>query len=275
VSQTLILLIEPDSQLRDFLQSALGLPESDFRFIHASNGAEGLENALKHRPNLILLEAQLPDTAGLELLRALKSYPRTAHIPVLFLAGGLETFLEKNALEGGAHDFIKKPLDIAEVRARLRNTLRRTTQEFDLHPQTRLITGRRLQTALAQARQSRQQHAELELSLEGLALFEDIHGFMATHEVLLFTAYVLNEALSTYGQPDDLLGQLDQNQFIIITGTEGAAALQKALLDRLTAQLPQFHSYEERDRGYMESVGEGGKRQSPLLRAKVNLSHFA
>ncbi|WP_116138288.1 response regulator [Trinickia diaoshuihuensis] len=81
----------------------------------AGSGAEALGMLFKHRPDLVLMDVELPDLNGVELMRRLKSAPQFAHIPVIMLTGHREKSVVMESLAGGASDFLVKPY----VRARL------------------------------------------------------------------------------------------------------------------------------------------------------------
>lgn len=96
-------------------------------FLHtllAPDGATALRLAREHRPDLILLDRNLPDMPGLDLLHCLAGEEATRRIPVLFLATGAEDGLRQAALAAGAVDVLAKPVPDMLLMARLRNLLR-------------------------------------------------------------------------------------------------------------------------------------------------------
>ena len=76
------------------------------------------------RPDLILLDVDMPDLSGFAVCRALKSDPATSGIPVIFLTGTTETVAKVQGFDLGAIDYVTKPFDPAELRARVRAALR-------------------------------------------------------------------------------------------------------------------------------------------------------
>jgi nitrogen-specific signal transduction histidine kinase/CheY-like chemotaxis protein len=75
----------------------------------------GLELAGEHHPDLILLDLHLPDMPGQEVLRRLRSNPRTAEIPVVILSADARPSLIKQLVDQGARAFLTKPLDVSEL----------------------------------------------------------------------------------------------------------------------------------------------------------------
>ena len=90
----------------------------------ASSGAEGLALARELEPDAILLDLEMNDLDGFEVLTALLEEPVTRDIPVLFISGHARTEVKVRALEMGAMDFIAKPFEVAELKARVRAAFR-------------------------------------------------------------------------------------------------------------------------------------------------------
>jgi signal transduction histidine kinase/CheY-like chemotaxis protein len=75
----------------------------------------GIELAVQHRPDLVLLDLHLPDMPGEDVLHRLRTNPRTADVPVVILSADARPDLSRRLLEQGAHGFLTKPLDVKEL----------------------------------------------------------------------------------------------------------------------------------------------------------------
>jgi diguanylate cyclase (GGDEF)-like protein len=91
---------------------------------HALNAEEGLTMAREHLPDLVLLDVDLPLVTGFEVCQRLKEDPATSSIPVIFLTGAAEIYTKVQGFDLGAVDYVIKPFDPAELRARVRAALR-------------------------------------------------------------------------------------------------------------------------------------------------------
>jgi signal transduction histidine kinase/CheY-like chemotaxis protein len=85
------------------------------KLLSAMQGGLGLELAQEHLPSLILLDLQLPDIPGTEVLRRLQRDPRTRQIPVVVLSADATPGQTKRLLADGAREFLTKPLDVKEL----------------------------------------------------------------------------------------------------------------------------------------------------------------
>ncbi|MFA6133484.1 MAG: diguanylate cyclase [Phycisphaerae bacterium] len=122
----------------------------------AAGGGEGLETVGREKPDLILLDVDMPGMSGFDVCRWLKDDAATCSIPVIFLSGSNDIGDKVKGLDLGAVDFVTKPFDAFELRARVRAALR-TKHLQDLlrrfaliDPLTELPNRRALDDRLAQ-----------------------------------------------------------------------------------------------------------------------------
>ena len=102
-----ILLAEDEQDIRELLTITLKLGGHDVTA--KKNGAEVVEVAEEIDPDLVLLDVRMPRMTGYEACEAIKSNPRTQHIPVVFLSAKGQESEVKTGLEAGAIDYILKP----------------------------------------------------------------------------------------------------------------------------------------------------------------------
>ncbi len=97
---------------------------SPFRVVAVGGGAEALQAAYEHRPDIILLDYHLPDRSGLEVCRALKGDPNLKGIPVLMMGGSYHEFDEGAARASGSDDIILKPFRTDAVHEKVQHLTR-------------------------------------------------------------------------------------------------------------------------------------------------------
>jgi PleD family two-component response regulator len=98
---------------------------------HAFDAGQGLAMARQIKPDLILLDVDLPEVTGFQLCRQLKGDESLAHVPVIFLTGASQVHDIVEGFDLGAVDYVLKPFEPAELRARVRAALR-TKRYHDL-----------------------------------------------------------------------------------------------------------------------------------------------
>jgi two-component system cell cycle response regulator DivK len=119
---TIKILVVDDNQVsRELIREVLNSP--DQVVLEAENGEEALEMILAERPDIVLLDIQIPAFDGFEVLRRLRSDPRFDNLPVIALSAyAMQRDYEK-ALKLGFDDYITKPIDISALRVRIEEIL--------------------------------------------------------------------------------------------------------------------------------------------------------
>ncbi len=99
------------------------LHKQGYRVITAEDGFEGFKAAIKHKPDLILLDVMMPGTDGYEVCELLKTEEETRDIPVVFLTAKAEVEDRIRGFEMGAMDYITKPFNLTEIATRVQTQL--------------------------------------------------------------------------------------------------------------------------------------------------------
>jgi DNA-binding response OmpR family regulator/DNA-binding CsgD family transcriptional regulator len=119
-----ILIIDDQIQTIHTIINYLEKEYTNYHFYHALNGISGIEVAQKHIPDLIVTDWEMPGFSGIETIKTLKNSEKTKDIPVIMLTGiMLDSEHLKTALEAGAIDYIRKPIDKLELTARIKSML--------------------------------------------------------------------------------------------------------------------------------------------------------
>jgi two-component system, OmpR family, response regulator MprA len=122
-----LLVVDDDRALRDVLRRALTLAGYDVRL--AESGAAALAEVAGSAPDAVVLDVGLPDIDGLEVCRLLRREGN--RVPVLMLTARAAVSDRIDGLDAGADDYLVKPFDVDELKARLRALLRRAHGEGD------------------------------------------------------------------------------------------------------------------------------------------------
>ena len=120
--QTTILIVDDDPDIREILGGAM--MGQGFRLVFAENGMIALQKAADYHPDLILLDVMMPVMDGYETCRRLRATPALSDIPILILTAFSDQASRLKGIEAGADDFISKPFDRIEIRARVKTITR-------------------------------------------------------------------------------------------------------------------------------------------------------
>lgn len=124
-----VLVVEDDPSYKELYQTFFGyLHKDEFVWVHAPTGERALLVLEKHPTppvDLAVLDWNLPDMDGIQILKRIKSTPATRAIPVIMVTGLDSSKDAATAIEAGADDYIRKPFGIDEFLARLHRFLQR------------------------------------------------------------------------------------------------------------------------------------------------------
>ncbi|HUV80081.1 MAG TPA: response regulator [Candidatus Bathyarchaeia archaeon] len=123
-TRTKILIV--DDELDTLLPLKRALEIEDFNVTEAQDGIEAPERVRSELPDLILLDLMLPKLNGFEVCPRLKQDEATSSIPIVMLTAKSETSDKVGGIEIGADDYVTKPFDLDELKARIKAVLRRT-----------------------------------------------------------------------------------------------------------------------------------------------------
>ncbi|MBI1852197.1 MAG: response regulator [Planctomycetes bacterium] len=117
-----VLIVDDEPSERDTLRALL--EKEGYDLVFADSGREALKVATQQRPDLILLDVMMPDMDGFEACRRLRAHPWLAEVPIILVTALDDRHSRVAGIESGADDFVSKPIDRLELRARVRTVTR-------------------------------------------------------------------------------------------------------------------------------------------------------
>ena len=111
-----ILIVEDDMAIRNYIRTEFS---SKYKIYSANNGKEGLNQALKFLPDVIISDILMPEMDGLALCRVLKTNDKTSHIPIILLTAKTSIEQRIEGLETGADSYITKPFSLHHLEIRI------------------------------------------------------------------------------------------------------------------------------------------------------------
>lgn len=244
-SAPLVLVAESSETIREELLRSLG--ERGHRVAGAADGEQALAQVQRELPDVVLLDHELPGIDGMMVLDRLRADDRLAAVPVIMLTGSSDRELLVEALRRGAHDYLRKPFDPAELDARVIAALRVKRLHDALLDANRRLARQALTddlTGLANRRHGAHQLerevalgvrqgrllALVRIDVDHFKAINDTHGHQAGDQVLAEVARRLAEAV----RGGDELARWGGDEFVaILPGTDRAGALRAA--ERLRA----------------------------------------
>ncbi len=264
-----ILAIDDSPEIHALLSARLRPEQAELHF--ASDGPEGIRMARELQPDLILLDIDLPNMSGYEVCRRLKDDPLTAALHIIFLSGDGQSVSKVQGLDLGAIDYVTKPFDPAELRARVRAALR-TRRYQELLAQRAQVDGltgiwnrayfdRRLTEEVAAVRRYKRDLSLLMVDIDHFKKVNDTYGHPMGDQVLQAVGEVLASKMRTTDAPCRYGGE----EFaVILTEIDRAQAWQAAQRLQAAFATLQFH-HKSGSFGVTASIGVASAERVPQI----------
>ena len=265
-----ILVVEADADVRRFIEENLRL--EGYRVVTAADGAMALATVAVDTPDLVLLDARMPDFDGIELTRRFRADSRTATMPIIMLNASSMAADRVLGLSAGADDYIDRPFDAFELTARVRSTLRRNTEARAVSPLTGLPGNVRIEDELAARVASHQPFAIAYFDLDNFKAFNDAYGFLRGDEVILLLATAMRRAAAG-AEPPAFLGHVGGDDFVLVCTPEQVEEMCQVAVDYFDQHVPALHDPQDVARGGLEIRDrQGTLRQFPLVSVSVGIA---
>jgi signal transduction histidine kinase/DNA-binding response OmpR family regulator len=118
--QPVILIVEDNEDLRKYISRNL---LHDYQIHEAENGKQGISQAIKTIPDVVITDVMMPEMDGMEMCRNMREDERTSHIPIIMLTAKADRQSKLAGLEMGADDYIIKPFDANELHSKVKNLI--------------------------------------------------------------------------------------------------------------------------------------------------------
>lgn len=233
----------------------------------ASDGLSALASIQEREPDLLVLDLVMPGMSGIEVCRAVKLNPFTARIPVLMLTARGDVEHKVEAFEAGADDYLAKPFDPRELRARIVALLRLVRREGDRNPTSGLPGGKAIEDEIARRAQLREPFAICYIDLDNFKPFADTFGFTIADMVIRDMGQAIRGAVEMAGSGRSFVGHIGGDDFIAVTTERDAESIARECAARFVDVATRAVGEEAVRRGHFMGIDrEGRAREFPIAR---------
>jgi diguanylate cyclase (GGDEF)-like protein len=258
-----ILIVDDDPDIRDVLK--LTLSEENYEILEACDGEEALKIIHNNQPDLILLDYKIPKVDGREVCRRVKKDLLLRHLPIIMVTGKGDINDKVDGIDAGADDYVVKPFEPKELLARIRMILRHTERDLEANPLTRLPGNVSILKELSHRLEHQSLFAVCYLDLDKFKSYNDKYGFEHGDEVIRETARILIRSTKELGNPDDFIGHIGGDDFVIVTTPEKTDLLCQKIISNFENLVPSFYNERDRKCGFIMAKDRKGKEQQVSL----------
>ncbi|MFH1619359.1 MAG: response regulator [bacterium] len=257
-------LIGDDDPMVGLLVSAI-LKKDNYNVLLADTGDAVLESIIRKKPDLILLDLKMPGTDGFAVCRKIRENPATSGIPIIILSGVSATEAKVTCIELGADDFITKPFDARELKARVERTITRRSQDVSVNPLTHLPGS----PAIEEEALKRLLKGSLGFAYidgDNFKAFNDVYGYARGDKVIKKIAEILNRQIASMPEAEGFAGHVGGDDFVLISRQEFTEQMAKAVAEEFDRVIPSYYDAPDRKRGYIVITDrKNNTRNLPLM----------
>ena len=258
-----ILIADDDPDIRDVLK--LTLLEENYEITEARDGEEALKIIRSKPLDLVLLDYKMPKMDGRQVCNLVKKDLLLQHLPVIMVTGKGEVSDRISGIDSGADDYVVKPFEPKELLARIRMVLRRTKRDLEANPLTRLPGNVAILNELSSCIEKKIPYAVCYVDLDKFKAYNDKYGFEHGDDVIRETARILLSATKEYGNPNDFVGHIGGDDFVVITTPDLSDKICEKIIHDFDKISPSFYNQEDRENGFIIGYDRQSKIHKILL----------
>ncbi|NTU81307.1 MAG: response regulator [Chloroflexales bacterium] len=263
-----ILIVDDEPDIAGMI--AVQFEIDGYQTTQVHSGTEVLRIVREHQFDLILLDVILPDIDGFTVLGGLRAQPETQLTPIILVSAINSPNDKVWGLQLGADDYITKPFSAEELSARAQAAMRRSEREGGANPSTRLPGNIAIERAISQRIAQGQPFAVCYCDIDNFKAYNDSYGFLKGDAVIQRTAQILLDAVRAHGNPDDFVGHIGGDDFVVISTPDRVPALCGTATSRFDETAPLFYDPATRARGFISGEDRQGRpAEFPLVSISI------
>ncbi|MGE5613859.1 MAG: response regulator [Bacillota bacterium] len=251
------ILIIDDTELTVRLITDI-LEDEGYEVVSANNGIDGIKMVTAEKPDLVLLDVVMPGIDGFEVCKLLRQDESNNLMPIIILTGQGNEEDKLAGLELGADDYITKPFNPRELVSRVKNTLLRIDRNRWANPLTGLPGNTEIQSEINRRIAKGMLFSVLYLDVDNFKAYNDVYGFARGDTAIKMIADILTDNCRTFGSPDDFIGHIGGDDFVVITSPEYADVLCENIIKEFDERVPELYSEEDRKAGFISTANRRG-----------------
>lgn len=242
------------------------LKSENYDVVAANSGEEGLHVVSKENPDLVLLDAVLPEMDGFEVCKKLRAEESNNFMPIIILSSQVSEDDKLKALELGADDYIIKPFNPRELLSRVRNTLLRIDKNRYVNPLTGLPGNTEIQVEINHRIAAGDIFSMVYADLNNFKAFNDAYGFACGDRAIKLAADIICSNVHVHGVQGDFIGHIGGDDFIIITVPACVDNICKGIINDFDVKIRGLYNENDLKNGYIVATDRRGNiNKHPIM----------
>jgi diguanylate cyclase (GGDEF)-like protein len=246
------------------------LTREGYAVVTASNGQEALQQIQASKPDLVLLDVTMPVLDGLSVCRQLRQDYLTRSLPII-LVTGRDTLNDRlSGVRVGIDDYITKPFDLVEVKARLEGVLQRRQWDLWSHPLTHLPGSPAIEEEVRKWLRRQDTFAFAYIDIDHFKAFNDIYGYDAGDKVIKDLSVLLVEKIKGSPQSGAFAGHVGGDDFVFLTRPEHMKTVMPEVAAEFDLRRSHYYNAEDLAHGCLSTKNrQGHVKRFPLATLSI------
>jgi len=244
----------------------------NYEIISLFTGAELLDYVHGNKPDLILLDLKLPDSNGFELCKKLRDNPYISDVPIIIVSGVAEVDSRVDLIETGADDYISKPFDVRELRARVNRIMKRKKIDISLNPLTSLPGSPAIEEFARKKMVSNSNFGFAYIDADNFKAYNDVYGYAKGDEVIKYIAKICIQNAKKISPSDYFVGHIGGDDFVLISDPSKTENIVKEIIKNFDSTIKDFYSEEDQKNGFIKTLDrQNNMRTFPIMTLSIAL----
>jgi DNA-binding response OmpR family regulator len=258
------LVVDDDPIILCILEKAL--TRIGYLVTTATNASAALRRIDRSVPEVILTDMVMPGINGKSFCRRIRKNPKTSGVPIIMISTGTELEERLQGFRAGADDYITKPFDVLEVKARLDRLVVRNQHALSSNPLSHLPGNPSIELEANRRLADNRPFAFAYIDIDDFKAYNDVYGYQAGDRVIKDLARLLVTASSSTSAAA-FVGHVGGDDFVIISTAEEMRAILKIVLASFDQEAGGYYTSKDRERGgLVTSNRQYHKQFFPLIK---------
>jgi len=220
--------------------------------------------------DLLLINLEMSLSKELELVKTIRSDASKDLFPVIVVNDNPDIGQKIEFLSLGVDDYLHYPFNETEMFLRAKNIIKRVSKNRDVNPLTKLSGNTEIEEQMTYEIQQGNDFAVLYCDLDNFKAYNDVYGFENGDKVIKAVADTLTATINEVGTPEDFIGHIGGDDFVIITVPDRMDIIGQTVIDKFSAKTKTFYNAHDLAAGYIIAKGrEETERKYPLISISV------
>lgn len=220
--------------------------------------------------DLLIINLEMSLSKELSLVKKIRSDASKDLFPIIIVNDNPDIGQKIEFLTLGVDDYLHYPFNETEMFLRAKNIIKRVSKNRDVNPLTKLSGNIEIEEQITYEIQQGNDFAVLYCDLDNFKAYNDAYGFENGDKVIKAVADTLSATINEVGTPEDFVGHIGGDDFVIITTPDRMDIIGQTIIDKFSAKSKSFYNAHDLAAGYIIAKGrEETERKYPLISISV------